>query len=66
MTLDPRIYMLAMDINHDLAWSALPNAPVVEAAPQRHRARLHLAAGLHRIASFVEGAAATSRTPITS
>ena len=52
MTYEPRMYPLSIDFDHDEAWSALPNAPVVEPAP--HPLRRRTADRLHRLAERID------------
>ena len=57
---------LAVKGTRELAWSALPDAPVVEPRPERdplrRRARAVLAGRLHRVATALEPRPRTDRT----
>jgi hypothetical protein len=64
MTYDPRLYALGIDFLHDEAWSALPNAPVVEPGPPPLRRRA--AARLHRLAERIEGVELVQRRTAAS
>lgn len=56
MTYDPQLARMAIDVSRDLAWSALPDAPVLEPRSHPHALRRRAAAGLHRLADRLEAA----------